>query len=142
MLKKNIRRPANRNQPPSLPSDVPSRDACADWMRSGDVARPRSVIGPREAINIRRGNQEVQFSLGVSDSCSCKQRHYKVSGSTEWLGNLTEFNVVVAPQYLCVCVRALCLCVYLCLNRLKTATDAICIWFNFVHLFNEFIFSM
>lgn len=32
-------------------------------MRSRDVSRLRAVIGPREAINIRGANQEVQSRL-------------------------------------------------------------------------------
>lgn len=39
-------------------------------MRSRDASRPRAAIGPREAINNRGANQEVQFrpAAGLSDS--------------------------------------------------------------------------
>lgn len=58
-------------------------------MRSRDASRLRAAIGPREAINNRGANQEVQFrpAAGLSDS-----RATPVVGKT---GRLADFYGVL-----------------------------------------------
>lgn len=75
-------------------------------MRSRDVSSPQAVIGPRLQINNQGDNQEVHFWLGLSNSYAARRRCYKLSGFTERLENLPDFNNFVVQSYFFVALCA------------------------------------